>query len=128
MAGIIIVPMATTVEGLDPEMAAKNMQEMMEATARQDPYLAAAIISRETLGDYGKFTPWENRWLRQGFMPFYAWKKLNMTFWPRTIIESVREAVRDGKSGGRISKDILGKAGVHFGWKAGAVLVASRRS
>jgi hypothetical protein len=33
MAGIMIVPMATTVEGLDPEIAAKNMQEIIEATA-----------------------------------------------------------------------------------------------
>ncbi len=51
--------------------------------AKIDPYLAAARVSRETLGDYGAFTPWENDTLRQGLAPFYSWLKINTMRWPR---------------------------------------------
>ncbi len=64
------------------------------ALAKADKYRAAAKISRETLGDYGNFTPWENDKLRNGLMPFYSWLKINTTFWPRATIGAAREGAR----------------------------------
>lgn len=47
-----------------------------------DPVDAAAKIARETLGDYGNFTPFGNK-LRNGVMPFYSWVQINTHFWGR---------------------------------------------
>lgn len=58
---------------------------------------AAAKISRETLGDYGRFTPFENDVLRQGLVPFYSWMRINTLFWPRVLASAAREGTL-GKS------------------------------
>ncbi len=60
----------------------------IEEIAKINKARAAAKISRETLGDYGKFTPFENDVLRQGIMPFYSWFKINTLFWPHVVLEA----------------------------------------
>jgi hypothetical protein len=45
----------------------------------------AAKVSRESLGDYGAFTSFENAKLRGGLMPFFSWMKINSTFWPLLV-------------------------------------------
>ncbi len=59
--------------------------------AKTDKYRAAAKISRETLGDYGAFTPWENDTLRNGLILFYSWLRINTVFWPKAIAGAIRE-------------------------------------
>jgi hypothetical protein len=59
---------------------------------KKDPYMAAAKVSRETLGDYGAFTNFENHALRQGLMPFYSWLKINTLRYPRIVGNTWREA------------------------------------
>jgi hypothetical protein len=59
--------------------------------AKTDKARAASKISRETLGDYGNFTPFEEDYLRQGIAPFYSWMKINTVFWPRTMINAAKE-------------------------------------
>jgi predicted RNA methylase len=71
----------------------------IEAIAKEEPARAAAKISRETLGDYGLFTPFENDVLRQGILPFYSWIKLNTTFWPRVL----KNAAKEGTAGRNIA-------------------------
>ena len=63
----------------------------IEEIAKTDKARAAAKISRETLGDYGNFTPFEEDVLRQGLMPFYSWMKINTVFWPRVLINAAKE-------------------------------------
>ncbi|HUV71659.1 MAG TPA: hypothetical protein VMW25_01485, partial [Clostridia bacterium] len=63
----------------------------IEEIAKTDKARAAAKISRETLGDYGLFTPFETDVLRQGFLPFYSWLKINTVFWPRVITNAAKE-------------------------------------
>lgn len=43
---------------------------------------AVAQVARDALGDYGNFTPTENK-LREGLIPFYSWMKINLGFWPQ---------------------------------------------
>jgi hypothetical protein len=81
----------------------------IEAIAKEEPAMAAAKISRETLGDYGAFTQFENDKLRQGWIPFYSWMKINGTFWPRVLINAAKE----GK-GGAVTKIITGKIGLNI--------------
>lgn len=69
--------------------------------AKDDKARAAAKISRETLGDYGKFTPFENDVIRQGLLPFYSWMKINTHFWVHTPIEAAKEGGL-GKFGVRV--------------------------
>lgn len=52
--------------------------------ALTDPIDRAAKVSRDTLGDYAGLTAYENG-LRNGLMPFYAWLKINSTFWPQLV-------------------------------------------
>jgi hypothetical protein len=66
-------------------------QAEIHAIAKADPLRAAIRISKETLVDYGDFTPWENTVLRQGLIPFYSWMKKNTTFWPRVVVNAARE-------------------------------------
>ncbi|MFN3075934.1 MAG: hypothetical protein ABT940_03445 [Alphaproteobacteria bacterium] len=47
-----------------------------------NPMDAVAKVARENLGDYGAFTAWEQRHLRNRLAPFYSWLKINTTFWP----------------------------------------------
>jgi len=63
----------------------------IEAIAKDSPERAAAKMSRETLIDYGSFTPFENDVLRNGLMPFYSFFKRNTTFWPRAIKNAAKE-------------------------------------
>ena len=65
--------------------------------AKTDKAMAASKISRETLGDYGAFTPFENDVLRQGILPFYSWMKINTLFWPRVLKNAAKEGTL-GKS------------------------------
>ncbi len=65
------------------------------AVAQDDKARAAAIISRETMGDYGKFTPFENNALRNGWIPFYSWMKINGLFWPRVFKNAAKEGAAD---------------------------------
>lgn len=53
----------------------------------------AAKIARESLIDYGDFTPFENK-LRNSLFPFYAWAKGNTFFWPKAISKAVQGAIR----------------------------------
>jgi len=61
--------------------------------------MAAAKVSREVLGDYGSFTPWENAELRQKWILFYSWLKINTLRWPRIAGNSFYEAKQRGGSG-----------------------------
>jgi hypothetical protein len=63
--------------------------------AKTDIGRAAAKISRETLGDYGEFTPFENNVLRQGLIYFYSWMKINGLRYPKAI----RGATTEGLAG-----------------------------
>ena len=65
--------------------------------AKTSPERAAAKVSRETFGDYGAFTPWENR-LRNGLMPFYSWRRINTQAW----IEMPIRAIQEGAGGARV--------------------------
>lgn len=65
----------------------------IEAIAKIDRWRAAAKISRETMIDYGDFTPFENNVLRQGLVPFYSFMKKNLTFWPHTMYAAAKEGV-----------------------------------
>lgn len=67
----------------------------IEAIAKDSIPRAAAKISRETLIDYGSFTPFENDVFRNGLLPFYSFFKRNFTFWPRAI----RSAAKEGAAG-----------------------------
>ena len=87
-----------------------GFQDQIHALAQQDPFRAAGRISRETLGDYGNFTPWENDFLRQNIMPFYSWMKINTRFWPRVVKSAATEGA--GK-----------RAAVGVALKTGAVAV-----
>lgn len=69
--------------------------------AKTDKYRAAGKLSRETLTDYGEFTPFENDVLRNGLVPFYSFLKKNATFWPRAL----KNAAMEGKS-----KTVVGAA------------------
>ncbi|MGR3310893.1 MAG: hypothetical protein ACUZ77_08970, partial [Candidatus Brocadiales bacterium] len=53
----------------------------VEEIAKVDPERAAAKMARETLIDYGSFTPFEDNVLRNGWLPFYSFLKRNYTFW-----------------------------------------------
>jgi hypothetical protein len=81
----------------------------IEAIAKEDPARAAAKISRETLGDYGAFTSFENDVLRQGVLPFYSWMKINGLFWPRILLNAAKE----GKGSG-VAKILTGKVGFNI--------------
>ena len=63
----------------------------IEEIAKTDPMRAAAKHSRETLIDYGAFTPFENDVLRNGLIPFYSFMKKNLTFWPRSFMNAAKE-------------------------------------
>lgn len=76
--------------------------EDIHALAKVDKYRAAAQIARETLGDYGKFTPWENDVLRNGIAPFYSWLKINTYFWPKAMHGAVAEALAKGDARGAL--------------------------
>ena len=67
----------------------------IEAIAKDSIPRAAAKLSRETLIDYGSFTPFENDVFRNGLLPFYSFFKRNFTFWPRAI----RNAAKEGAAG-----------------------------
>ncbi len=69
---------------------AGNLYEI-EELAKTDKYRAAAKHSRETMVDYGAFTPWENDVLRNGLIPFYSYLKKNLTFWPRALKNAAKE-------------------------------------
>ena len=71
---------------------AGNKANVMEI-AKTDPGRAAVKISRETLGDYGNFTPFENNALRQGLVPFYSWMKINAMRWPTVVKNSAAEGL-----------------------------------
>jgi len=90
----------------------------IEAIAKDDRWRAAAKISRETLGDYGNFSPWENDVLRQGLMPFYSWMKINAS-WPHVI----KEAAREG-AGGKAAGAAAAKMGMNLGkWAVRAMSI-----
>ena len=73
----------------------------INAIAEVNPERAAAKLSRETMVDYGDFTPWENNVLRNGAIPFYSWMKKNATFWPRVLINATKEGTAEGKKAGK---------------------------
>jgi len=74
-------------------------QADIHALAKEDKFRAAAKISRETLGDYGAFTPWENDHLRNGLIPFWSWMRLNGEFWPRVLKSAAGEDAAKAKAG-----------------------------
>ncbi len=92
--------------------AGKNTD--IEVLAKIDKHRAATRMSRETLGDYGDFTPWENDVLRNGVVPFYSWMKINVKFWPQVLLNSAKEegfkaagksaAIRAGRVGYGVGK------------------------
>ena len=82
----------------------------VEAIAKTDRFRAAAKVSRETMVDYGDFTPWENDVLRQGLVPFWSFMKKNAQFWPHAI----KEAAKEGGAG-----KPLAIAGTKAGWNLG---------
>ncbi len=82
----------------------------VEAIAKTDRFRAAAKVSRETMVDYGDFTPWENDVLRQGLVPFWSFMKKNVQFWPHAI----KEAAKEGGAGRP-----LAIAGTKAGWNLG---------
>lgn len=82
----------------------------VEAIAKTDRFRAAAKLSRETMVDYGDFTPWENDVLRQGLVPFWSFMKKNAQFWPHAI----KEAAKEGGAGRP-----LAIAGTKAGWNLG---------
>lgn len=65
-----------------------SVQELVDSGYK---YRAAAKISRETMVDYGDFTPWENDVLRNGWIPFYSWMKKNLVFWPKAFKNAALE-------------------------------------
>jgi len=67
----------------------------IQAIAKDSKPRAAAKLSRETMIDYGAFTPWENDTLRNALVPFYSWLKKNLTFWPRVF----KNAAAEGTAG-----------------------------
>ena len=77
-------------QGRDLRHWAGNLYEI-EELAKTDKYRAAAKHSRETMIDYGAFTPWENDVLRNGLIPFYSFLKKNLTFWPRALKNAAKE-------------------------------------
>ena len=87
--------------------------------AKIDPYMAAARVSRETLGDYGSFTPWENDYLRQGLMPFYSFKEINTKRWVRIPANAFLEGLEEGGPQAGTAK------GVAAGMAHGATRVAN---
>jgi hypothetical protein len=62
-----------------------------------DPVRATAKIAREALGDYGNFTPFENK-MRNGVFPFYSWAAINLSFWPKLVGATVKGAVSPGSA------------------------------
>ncbi|MHC4622225.1 MAG: hypothetical protein ACYTEQ_31205, partial [Planctomycetota bacterium] len=78
---------------------------MVEEVAKYSPAMAAAQVSRETLIDYGDFTPWENDVLRNFWWPFYSFQKKNLTFWPRSFVNAAREGAGGTplKAAGRVA-------------------------
>ena len=63
--------------------------------AKTDKRRAAAKHSRETLGDYGDFTPFENDVLRNRWIFFYSWMRNNAKFWPTAL----KNAAKEGSAG-----------------------------
>jgi hypothetical protein len=78
--------------------------EDIKALYKIDPYMAAAKVSREGLGDYGSFTNFENKALRQGLMPFYSWLKINTLRWPRIVGNTWHEAKSAGEGAAGTAK------------------------
>lgn len=65
------------------------------------PDRAAALIARESLGDYGRMTASEQK-VRQAMIPFYGWLKSNTLFWT-----GLTRAMAEGRAqgaGARASK------------------------
>lgn len=63
----------------------------------QEPLRAVAKIAREALGDYGNFTPTENRW-RNSIFPFYSWASINLSFWPKLALGVAKGTVSPGSA------------------------------
>ena len=100
-----ILRMAVYIENLEKLRANKFVRHWagrvadIKAIAKESKERAAAKLSRETLIDYGSFTIFEDRVLRNGLLPFYSFKKRNLTFWPRALANSAKEGTGGGKSG-----------------------------
>lgn len=60
---------------------------------------AVAHITRQSLFDYSEFTGFENRYLRNGLMPFYSWAKKNFLFWPQLAAKAAQGAIPAGNIG-----------------------------
>jgi len=68
-----------------------------------NPLDQVAKVSREALGDYGAFTPYENAKLRNRLAPFYSWLKINTTFWPMLVS---RQGFKTAAIGGAVTLPI----------------------
>lgn len=92
-----VLRLAVYIESLEKLRAGKEVRHWagsiadIDALAKESKERAAAKISRETLIDYGSFTIFEDKVLRNGLIPFYSFKKKNLTFWPRALVNSAKE-------------------------------------
>lgn len=71
----------------------ENMSNILGAHGEDPIARASAMVARNSLIDYGDFTPSENV-IRQTIVPFYAWAKGNTTFWGRDLPRAI---MREGK-------------------------------
>lgn len=71
-------------QGLDT----KSLKDLNGNTFQVDR--ALEHITRESLFDYSDFTGPEDKWLRNGLMPFYSWAKKDIQFWPKLAMKAVQ--------------------------------------
>ncbi len=106
-----VLRLALYIDTLEDLRAGKKVQHWagsiadIEAIAKESKERAAAKVSRETLIDYGSFTIFEDKVLRNGLLPFYSFKKRNLTFWPRALVNAAREG-----TGGQVAAIAASKA------------------
>lgn len=92
-----ILRLSVYIENLERMRAGKKIRHWagqiadIEAIAKESKERAAAKMSRETLIDYGSFTIFEDKVLRNGILPFYSFFKRNLTFWPRAFVKATQE-------------------------------------
>lgn len=111
--------LATFYRNLDNVAAGKpldyGVSDRAMVDALTDPVDKAAKIAREVLGDYSGLTATENG-LRNGVMPFYAWLKINSTFWPQLVARQGLGAFARGGpiAGARASAWLASRVGLVY--------------
>lgn len=76
---------------------------------------AIGKIARESLGDYGNFTSFENR-LRNTAVPFYSWAAINLPFWPKAVGQAIQGGMQSGNvSAGAVMSGFAAVTAFHIG-------------